>query len=88
MKTVQYGSNLRLVRIRLLGATYTKLQIINMKTTLQTLRLEILRRQYEGKKVSPNSLLMRACKAAMPAVLSAFTQAMLVGLMLGDVSLK
>ena len=56
--------------------------------SLQTLRLEILRRQFEGHKVSPNSSLMRSYKALMPTVLSAFTQAMLVGLMLGDVSLK
>lgn len=56
--------------------------------TLQQLRLEILRRRHDGLKVSPNSLLMRAYKAAMPTALTILTEGMLVGLMLGDVSLK
>lgn len=56
--------------------------------TLSSLRLSILRRRFLGTPLSPNSKVMRLYKVLVPQVLTAFQQAMLIGLMLGDVSLK
>jgi len=55
---------------------------------IQLLRLNILRRRFIGLPVSPNSIMMHEYKSLLPISLQPFTQAMLVGLMLGDVSLK
>lgn len=55
---------------------------------MKQLRNLILVKHFQGKPVSPNSCIMRNYKALLPATLSVFLQAMLVGLMLGDVSLK
>ena len=57
-------------------------------TKLQQLRLHILRQRFLGTPVSPNSIIMRQYRELLPIELTTFTQAMLVGLMLGDVSLK
>lgn len=59
-----------------------------MTQTLISLRLKILRSRFIGSPLSPNSLIMRNYRSLLPAVLTVFQQAMLVGLMLGDVSLK
>lgn len=56
--------------------------------TLGMVRLQILRLRHLGLPVSPNSKLMRLYKDLVPTVLTVFQTAMLVGLMLGDVSLK
>ena len=59
-----------------------------MTNSLQLLRLLILRSRFLGSPVSPNSKVMRQYKELLPIVLSCFQQARLIGLMLGDVSLK
>lgn len=61
---------------------------INIIIMMKELRTYILKRQMQGMKVSPNSHVMRDYKALLPATLTPFVTAMLVGLMLGDVSLK
>mgnify|MGYP004729792445 CR=1 FL=1 len=55
---------------------------------MKTLRTQILRRRFLNKPVSPNSLLMKEYRACLPNVLTSFTKEMLIGLILGDVSLK
>nr|YP_007475429.1 hypothetical protein H888_mgp16 [Microbotryum cf. violaceum BFL-2013]AGE14643.1 hypothetical protein [Microbotryum cf. violaceum BFL-2013] len=56
--------------------------------TLQSLRSLILQQRFLGKPLSPNSKIMKQYKELLPIELSSFQKAMLVGLMLGDVSLK
>lgn len=59
-----------------------------MTNAILSLRTTILRRRFKGLPVSPNSLLMREYRDSLPNVLAGFTKEMLIGLMLGDVSLK
>lgn len=56
--------------------------------SLGMVRTQILRLRHLGLPVSPNSKLMRLYKVLVPSELTLFQTAMLVGLMLGDVSLK
>jgi len=52
------------------------------------LRTLILRRRFKNQPVSPNSLVMKDYRAILPNVLTSFIKEMLLGLMLGDVTLK
>lgn len=59
-----------------------------MNNTIQSLRSLILRQRFLGKPLSPNSTIMRQYKQLLPTELTTFQKAMLIGLMLGDASLK
>lgn len=55
--------------------------------SINNLRLRILRSQYLGKPISPNSKLLREYKRLLPE-LTPLVKSRLIGLMLGDASLK
>lgn len=61
---------------------------MTIKTTMQKLRTLILRQRFLGAPVSPNSHVMKDYRASLPSVLTPFIKEMLIGLMLGDVTLK
>lgn len=56
--------------------------------TLKSIRLSILQRHHKGKRVSNNSTIMKSYLAKLPSQLSIFQKEMVIGLMLGDATLK
>jgi hypothetical protein len=55
---------------------------------MKFLRELIMEQRRNGKVVSPNSNVMKDFRNALPVELTVFIRGMLVGLMLGDISLQ